>query len=92
VVDVVPVPDVVVVLAGSVFLADAVVLAGSVFLADAVVLLDDAVVLADAVVVDLPVALALAVPDFGDVLVVLGPLAAPPAIVDVDFGPFGAPC
>jgi len=56
------------------------VLAGSLFLADAVV-------------VDLPVALALAVPDFGDVLVVLGALAAaPPAIVDVDFGPFGEPC
>jgi hypothetical protein len=41
----------------------------------------------------LPVALALAVPDFGDALVVLGALAAaPPDIVDVDFGPFGELC
>jgi hypothetical protein len=62
-------------------LANAVELAGSAFLADAVV------------VVDLPVALALAVPDFGDALVVLGALAAaPPDIVDVDFGPFGELC
>ena len=54
---------------------------------------DEVVLLADAVVVYLPAAFALAVPDFGDVLVVLGPLAAPPpAIVEVDFGPFGEPC
>jgi hypothetical protein len=80
-------------LAGSVFLADAVDLAGSVFLADAVVVAGSALLADAVVVVDLPVALAVAVPDFGDPLVVLGALAAaPPAIVDVDLGPFGEPC